>query len=189
LPLFFFLAAISARGQTARGAKTPCKRLFSFSGGVYLSPTAKRAKRSKKSRENGNRTHNAQRNTAHGRKISPYKPEKAQAPPTTPPTAKTPRKRPKNGIRGKAHGGRAGADTVTGGKDRGRAAGADHLRRHNLPRVAGGYEDGRILYYYIYYRYAHAHTYTRAYAYARPRARIYASVCRRSVGGNCRGSL
>jgi hypothetical protein len=128
LAAFLFPLPRSAReGKPREGQKTPFKRLFSFSGCIYLSPTAKRAKRGEKSRENGNGTRNAQRNTAHGRKISPYKPDRAKAPPTTPPTAQTPRKRPKKGNREKAR------ETPT-------AAGQERPRqeRHRSPRSADG---------------------------------------------------
>lgn len=105
MPLFFFPCRDQReRANRERGKKRALQAVFSFWGCIYLSPTAKRAKNGEKSRENGNRTRNAQRNTAHGAKISPYKPIKHHTPPTTPPTARTTRKRPKKGDRENAHG-------------------------------------------------------------------------------------
>ena len=129
----FSLAAIhGARGQAARGAKTPFKRLFSFWGYSYISPTAKRAKKGEKSRENGNGTRNAQRNTAHGAKTSPYKPDKRHAHTNTLPTAQTPRKSPK-----KCNRGNAPRNATTGaGQERPRARAAKIA--DGVPKKSGG---------------------------------------------------
>ena len=106
LPLFFFPCR-DQRSERAnrKRAKNDLQAVFFFLWYLIYPPTAKRSKMGEKSSDNGKRTRDAQRNTAHVAKISPYKPDNAQATPTTPPTARTPRKRPKKG---------------NGGKDRGR---------------------------------------------------------------------
>lgn len=102
MPLFFFPCRIhGAKGKPREGQKTPFKRLFAFRGYSHISPTAERAKRGEKSRENDNSTHNAQRNTRHGSKITAQERTKSRDRTKTPPTAQTPRKRPKKGNRGK----------------------------------------------------------------------------------------
>ena len=131
LAAFLFpLPRSTAQGANReRGKKRPSSGFFLF-GGSHISPTAKRAKRGEKSRENGNRTLNAQRNTRHGSKISPYKPDKRHARTNTPPTARTPRKRPKKGNTRNAH------ETPTAAgreRRRSRTAGARHTVNQNQP--------------------------------------------------------